>query len=345
MRRPRPLEAAGYPPATPQSAFAATIPPIIITTGLQPRQGTALGESIRESHARTTRCRRAPCATRARARRELRASGDPIDEIEATFDRPLVANLREAPIRATEAPSCTSVLDAAPYSLAAVDLSVETQDQESQRLGHKIDELLRSELTQHWYPHAVNRGRGGFHQTMAGDWSLRPDEDIFLVYQARMTWTAAAFAGYSAAHRREFEGYARHGIEFLDRVMRDTKFGGFHWVLGPEGRLDPARGGEKHVYGMAFVIYAASAVWELTGDEQSQKVARDAFDWLEQHAHDAKYGGYWEALRRDGTPIVEWSPDAPIARRLDRLGVYYGFKTMNVAHSYARGSQRTLQGR
>ena len=25
----------------------------------------------------------------------------------------------------------------------------------------------------HWYPHAVNRERGGFHQSMARDWSLR----------------------------------------------------------------------------------------------------------------------------------------------------------------------------
>src|SRR5262245_60789923 len=41
-----------------------------------------------------------------------------------------------------------------------------------QELRRKIDQLLRDELTQHWYPHAVDRRRGGFHQTMARDWSL-----------------------------------------------------------------------------------------------------------------------------------------------------------------------------
>jgi cellobiose epimerase len=216
------------------------------------------------------------------------------------------------------------------YPSLGVDSSFAPKDEESQRLGKKIDELVRTELTQHWYPHAVNRRRGGFHQTMARDWSLRPDEDVFLVYQARMTWTAAAFAGYSPAHRQEFEGYARHGIEFLDQVMRDKDLGGFHWVLGPDGRLDAARGDEKHVYGIAFVIYAASKVRELLGDEQSLRVARDAFDWLEEHAHDATHGGYFEALRRDGTPIVVWNPDQPISRRVDRLGIYFGYKTMNV---------------
>ena len=59
------------------------------------------------------------------------------------------------------------------------------------------------------------------------------------------------------------------------------------------------------------------------------KVARDAFEWLEQHAHDAKHGGYFEAIRRDGTPILSWQAGAQEWQRSDRLGVYYGFKSMN----------------
>ena len=54
-----------------------------------------------------------------------------------------------------------------------------------------------------------------------------------------MTWTAAAFAEYSPAHRDEFVGYARHGIAFLDQVMRDKEHGGFHWMLDPQGRSIP----------------------------------------------------------------------------------------------------------
>jgi mannobiose 2-epimerase len=196
-------------------------------------------------------------------------------------------------------------------------------------LRRKVDEMLRLELTGHWYPHAVNRGRGGFHQSMARDWSLMPDGNAFLVYQARMAWTAAAFARYSAPHHDEFVEYSRHGIAFLDEVMRDEEFGGFHWIVDAQGRLSPQLGDQKHVYGIAFVIYAASTVRAVTGDERALKVARDAFDWLEQHAHDGAHGGYFEALRRDGTPIVSWNEDAPPGQRTDRLGVYYGFKSMN----------------
>ena len=117
----------------------------------------------------------------------------------------------------------------------AVTPSTLLQDQEASALGRKIDEILRKELTEHWYPHAVDRKRGGFHQNMARDWSLQPDENVSLVYQARMTWTAAAFAQYSRPHHDEYVKYARHGVEFLDRVMRDKEFGGFHWVLDSQG--------------------------------------------------------------------------------------------------------------
>jgi cellobiose epimerase len=202
-------------------------------------------------------------------------------------------------------------------------------DPERAQLRQKIEESLRAELTTHWYPQAVNRVRGGFHQSMARDWSVGRDENVFLVYQARMTWTAAAFAAYSPADRERFVEYTRHGIAFLDQVLRDKEFGGFHWILDRDGHVHPKEGDEKHVYGTSFVIYAAGKAFEVTGDQTARRVARDAFDWLESHAHDAKNGGYFEATRRDGTPILAWSQDAPINKRVDRLGVYYGFKSMN----------------
>ena len=192
----------------------------------------------------------------------------------------------------------------------------------------RIDELLRRELTECWYPRAVEAD-GGFHQEFAPDWSPRPDPNRFLVYQGRMTWTAAAFALHSPAHREEFAGYARKGVEYLDRVMRDGESGGFHWILDVRGKVDPRLGVEKHAYGTAFVLYAASKAYEATHEGRAIQVARDAFDWLERQAHDPEHGGYFEALTREGKPITSWGRDDPINRRTDRLGIYYGFKTMN----------------
>ena len=192
----------------------------------------------------------------------------------------------------------------------------------------EIDRLLREEMTQ-WYPRVVDAERGGFHENLARDWSVRPDAARTLVYQSRITWTAAAFAVFAPEHREEYVGYAHHGIKYIDEVMRDREQGGFHWAVRPDGTLDPKLGDEKHVYGTSFVLYAASAAREHTGDDLALKVARDAFDWLEAKAHDAEHGGYFEAIARDGTPILGFPPDAPMSKRADRLGVYYGYKSMN----------------
>jgi mannobiose 2-epimerase len=201
--------------------------------------------------------------------------------------------------------------------------------EEVRELRRKVDANLVDELTRRWYPRSLEVDNGGFHQTFGRDWAPQPDDSRSLVYQARMTWTAAAFARHSPSHRVEFAGYARKGVEYLDRVMRDGPSGGFHWALGPDGKVSPTLGTEKHVYGTAFALYASSAVYEVTHDETALKVARDAFDWLEKHAHDPRHGGYFEALTREGQPILAWDSNAPIFRRTDRLGVYYGFKTMN----------------
>jgi mannobiose 2-epimerase len=197
------------------------------------------------------------------------------------------------------------------------------------RLHNRIDGLLRQELKDRWYPRSLDKQLGGFHQNFARDWSPIEDDNRFLVYQARMTWTAAAFAQYSPQDRAEFTRYADYGVDYLDRVMRDAQLGGFHWILEPDGKLSPRLGDEKHVYGTAFVLYAASKVFEVTANPRAKQVAHDAYQWLDRHAHDDEHEGYFEAIARDGKPLLSWEPAAPIYKRTDRVGVYYGFKSMN----------------
>ncbi len=196
-------------------------------------------------------------------------------------------------------------------------------------LRRDIEKLLEDELTRGWYPRTLDKELGGFHQNLARDWSTQPDDNRFVVYQARMVWTAAAYARFNPTRRDEFAKYADYGVDYLDRVLRDAEQGGFHWVLDKNGRVDAKLGDEKHVYGTAFVLYAASEAYKTTKSVKSLAVARDAFDWLEKHAHDGEHGGYFEAFRRDGTPILTWDESAPIGKRADRIGTYYGFKSMN----------------
>ena len=58
-------------------------------------------------------------------------------------------------------------------------------------------------------------------------------------------------------------------------------------------------------------------------------MARDAFAWLEATPTTREHGGYFEAITPQGKPILAWDEDVPLAKRTDRLGTYYGFKSMN----------------
>ena len=70
------------------------------------------------------------------------------------------------------------------------------RERDAGRIREKIDKSVRDEMTRLWYPRAVEREKGGFHQTFGRDWSALPDTNRFLVYQARMVWTAAEFAEF-----------------------------------------------------------------------------------------------------------------------------------------------------
>lgn len=220
-----------------------------------------------------------------------------------------------------------------PIAFAAILLATSVHAQDAPKVDlavvrESVDRRLREEMAE-WYPRAVDWKRGGFHQNLGRDWAILPDDSRSLVYQCRMSWTAATYAAFSKDDRDEFARYAHHGIEYLDRVMRDEEHGGFHWILGADGKVDPKLGDEKHIYGTAFVLYSASAAHEATGDAMALKVARDAYHWLEDKAHDKEHGGYFEAMTREGKPILAFAPDAPLGKRTDRLGVYYGYKSMN----------------
>jgi N-acyl-D-glucosamine 2-epimerase len=83
--------------------------------------------------------------------------------------------------------------------------------------------------------------------------------------------------------------------------------------------------GEKHAYGISFGIYASAAAYRSTKDKAALDLAKRAFLWLDDRAHDAVNGGYYEALTQDGKPILA----APSPGKRDFIGTTYGFKSMN----------------
>src|SRR4028119_532642 len=51
-------------------------------------------------------------------------------------------------------------------------------------------------------------------------------------------------------------------------------------------------------------MYALAAYYQASGDTNGLHLAKKTFQWLEEHSHDPVHKGYFQHLRRDGTPIA-----------------------------------------
>jgi mannose/cellobiose epimerase-like protein (N-acyl-D-glucosamine 2-epimerase family) len=195
-------------------------------------------------------------------------------------------------------------------------------------LRNRVCDHLKRQVLDRWYPACIDETIGGFHQNFGRDWSRKPSTTRSLVFQSRMTWVAAEAAGTFPGERERYLAIARHGLCGMRQHLADPEAGGFFFATDPPGV--PRTGSEvKHAYGMAFAIYAASAVSQAGASDDAKDVAVDAFRWLNDHAWDNTNGGCHEALQRSGEPVLIDDAAPGEARPTDSICTPIGYKSMN----------------
>jgi len=198
-------------------------------------------------------------------------------------------------------------------------------------LAAQTEQTLRLHVLDVWFPRCVDRQHGGFHANFTRDWKLvsNTDDGKFSVFQARMTWVASEVATRRPEMRDRFVPIARHGVAYLRDVLWDKEHGGFFWGLSDDGRTSAKYTDGKHLYGNAFCLYALSAAHGATGDPDTLELARRAFRWMDDHAHDAINGGYHEWLTRAGQIVRSDEVGASAPRQVPVAGFPIGQKSMN----------------
>lgn len=171
------------------------------------------------------------------------------------------------------------------------------------RVADELDAYLTAHVLAPRFPRCIDAQRGGFHTNYARDWSPREDRSRFIVYQARVVWTAATVARLRPETRAEYLRYVRHGVRYLADVMWDRAHGGFHTYVDLDGRATPESGRSRPVYGQAFAVYALAAAYAATGDADALDAARKGFRWIDAHYRERDVPGYRSAVRPDGTPF------------------------------------------
>mgnify|MGYP006277905971 CR=1 FL=1 len=171
------------------------------------------------------------------------------------------------------------------------------------QLAQEIESTWVETILHAWYPRVVDQEYGGYLTRFDYQWQLLPQQPKMIVTQARHVWTTAK-AAQELPDDPRYRSAATHGFRYLKTIMWDTQYGGFYQLRTQEGETpDSGERDEKRTYGNAFGLYAVAAYYELTHDPEALDFAQQIFQWLEDHAYDPVYGGYYQHLRRDGRVI------------------------------------------
>jgi len=170
-------------------------------------------------------------------------------------------------------------------------------------IANELENSLRYNLLETWYPKAVDWDSGGYFSNFTHDFQLKEGrQDKMIVTQSRHLWSnsKAAVKYPDVVHYREA---AQHGFAFLRDKMWDSENGGFFQLVDRSGNPLLEKESLKTAYGNSFGIYSLAAYFGATGDSAGLDLAIKAFQWLEKHSHDPVYKGYFQHLDQKGNPI------------------------------------------
>jgi cellobiose epimerase len=167
-------------------------------------------------------------------------------------------------------------------------------------LADGIENSIKTEMLNVWYPRAVDSVYGGFLSTFTYDWKATGLQDKMIVTQARHTWSNS-LASKLYPENPVYKKSANHGFLFLRDVMWDKTYGGFYNLVDRDGNPKEKI---KTAYGNAFAIFALSAYYGASGDTSALQLVKKSFDWLEKFSHDPIHKGYYQHLQRNGEIIL-----------------------------------------
>lgn len=185
------------------------------------------------------------------------------------------------------------------FSCKQKDVAIKSSPAE---LIPKLEASLK-DLENAWYPRSVDSTNGGFWSDFDFQWQKTGKQDKMLVSQARHVWTASTLAEYH--QDKKYLKIAEHGYRFLREKMWDTIHGGFHTLLGVERNSLPVLSKGKSTYGNSFAIYGLATYFKVSKDTAALNLAKKTFTWLEDHAHDSIYKGYFDVLTADGSWLLD----------------------------------------
>ncbi|MCK4855508.1 MAG: AGE family epimerase/isomerase [Bacteroidales bacterium] len=193
-------------------------------------------------------------------------------------------------------------------------------------IADEMEAVLTKGMMDIWYPLCIDKEFGGFLSNFDKAWNQKERQQKFIVTQARHTWATAQMAKMYPENKL-YREYSEHGYKFLRDVMWDKEYGGYFTMTNREGKVseDDRYKITKIAYGNAFAIYGLAAYFEISHDSSALELAIRSFQWLDKHSHDPEYGGYFQFMQKDGTPLVEGHDGTPPKDQNSSIHLIEGF--------------------
>jgi cellobiose epimerase len=196
------------------------------------------------------------------------------------------------------------------------------------KFAKEMDAMLDRDVLNVWFPRSLDNEHGGFRSNFSRDWKPFGRESKFSVFQGRMTWISSQIVVRRPELKQQYLPYVTHGIDCLTGTLWDKEKGGFYWGLAETGAISPFYTDGKQLYGISFAIYGLVSAYQATKDPRALEYAQKGFRWIDEHAHDAKNGGYFEYLSRDGH-AYQAHPESDTVELAPGSGFPVGYKSMN----------------
>lgn len=175
-----------------------------------------------------------------------------------------------------------------------------------QKIISELTESLNKGILDSWYPRTIDSISGGFLSDFDYKWEMKGPQNKMIVTQSRHVWTCSTVAEFYPEKKEDYLKIASHGFQFLKDKMWDERLGGFYNLVDRDGNALKSGKSDrimKEAYGNAFGIYGLSAYYRVSGDTAALSLAKKAFLWLEKHSYDPQFGGYFQFMEADGTPL------------------------------------------
>lgn len=194
-------------------------------------------------------------------------------------------------------------------------------------VGDEAGLVLRDHVLGVMFPRILDE-RGGFHENWGSEWEKLDGDARHLVFQARAIWVASAGARVVPERAKDLKLVAEHGLNWLRDKQWDEELGGFWWEVDLDGNPSQRAREEKHMYGMAFAVFALAEMVKAFQSEEAMNLAVRAFTWMDHHAHDRVNQGYFESLTADGKPfLMDHQPE--VKGKASFVDVARGYRTLN----------------